>query len=99
MKMRSERPIEEVYTQLEEDAALVGLESVPMRRKRQGLLNTLKRLNKQLKPGLAIRLVVPRDLPPSSLRTAWAQIHKPFSHIVIEENNDKTYIAYLWRGK
>lgn len=92
----------QVYKDLMDSATLIGLDAVPSKHGQKGLYTALKRLSRQLEPGLAIRLLVPKEVLPSSMRTHWANICKRqsksyISHVVIEENSDFTYVAYLWR--
>ena len=94
--MRSTATYSNLCEQLRQSATFVGLDVVPMRRRRKGLYSTLRRLSKQLKPGLAIRLIIPKELSPTSIRAAWARICESDSHVVIEDNNNSTYVAYLW---
>lgn len=96
--MKTKKTQAEVYERLEGSATLVGLKSVPTRRNRQGLLEVLRHLSRRLEQGLALRLIVPKSLPASSIRAAWGKLHRPDSHVVIEDNDENTYVAYLWKG-
>ncbi|GAI60061.1 unnamed protein product [marine sediment metagenome] len=94
----------EMYKQLMESATLIGLDGVPSKHGQKGLYTALKRLSRRLEPGLAIRLLVPKEVLPSSIRTHWANICKRqsksyISHVIFAENSDFTYVAYLWRTK
>ena len=90
----------DLYDKLLANATIIGMESIPKKKHRVGLKATLESLSKRLKPGLAIRIIVPNCLPSGSLRRGWITAcggHD--SHTIVEENDESTYIAYLWRDQ
>jgi len=87
----------DLYDRMIANATVIGIGSIPKKKHRVGLTHTLTELSKRLQPGLVLRIIVPNCLASNSLRRAWVRVCGHNSHAIVEENDEATYIAYLWK--
>lgn len=80
--------------------AIVGIEAIPRarRRGRRGEFEYLRETAKQLKDGMAIRLIIPKRKYKTAY-TAWSKIAKELGrkpHTAQMPNGDETIKMFLW---